>query len=122
MIDPVLFVQVPQGSALERQLASAPPPTVASGEVDIEIGPADGAGVLEPAEAGEVVASIPSPESLRREPEELHRAVRQAGPGAEPVVIVVEVAEELREDELAAALEVARRSPRPVILRVMRDA
>jgi hypothetical protein len=35
---------------------------------------------------------------------------------------VVEAAEELREDELAAILEAAGHTSRPVILRIMRDA
>jgi hypothetical protein len=35
---------------------------------------------------------------------------------------VVEAAEELRDDELAAVLEAAGHAPRPVILRVLRDA
>ena len=88
----------------------------------VEVGSADDAGVLEPSPIGEVVASLPSPEALRREADELRRAIGQAGPGSEPVVIVVEVAEELREDELDAALEAASHASRAVILRVMRDA
>ncbi len=35
--------------------------------------------------------------------------------------IVVEAAEELREQELAAVIAAADRAPRPVILRVIRD-
>jgi hypothetical protein len=35
---------------------------------------------------------------------------------------VLEVAEELREDELAAILDAARRTSRGVILRIIRDA
>jgi hypothetical protein len=36
--------------------------------------------------------------------------------------VVVEAAEELRDDELDALLEAARRSPRVVILRIQADA
>jgi hypothetical protein len=43
-----------------------------------------------------------------------------AGPGAEPLILIVEDAEELRDDELRVALAAAARSPRPVILRVIR--
>jgi hypothetical protein len=122
MIDPRLIVQVPDGGAVARQLAAAPPESVTSGQVVVEVGPADGAGVLEPPSVGEVVASLPSPEALRRESAELRRVIGHVGPGSEPIVIVVEAAEELREDELAAALEASSHAPRAVILRVMRDA
>jgi hypothetical protein len=122
MSDPRLIIQVPAGSSVDRQLAGEPPESVSSGEVVVEVGSADDAGVLEPSPIGEVVASLPSPEALRREADELRRAIGQAGPGSEPVVIVVEVAEELREDELDAALEAASHASRAVILRVMRDA
>jgi hypothetical protein len=37
-------------------------------------------------------------------------------------VVIVEAAEELREDELSVVLDAAARAPRPVILRVMADA
>jgi hypothetical protein len=36
-------------------------------------------------------------------------------------VIVIEAAEELRDDELAPVLDAAARAPRPVILRIVRD-
>jgi hypothetical protein len=45
-----------------------------------------------------------------------------AGTGVEPLVVVVEAAEELREDELAPVLEAARHTDRGVILRVAADA
>ena len=122
MSGPRLIVQVPAGSSVDRQLAGEPPESVSSGEVVVVVGSADDAGVLEPSPIGEVVASLPSPEALRREADELRRAIRQAGPGSEPVVIVVEAAEELREDELDAALEAASHASRAAILRVMRDA
>ena len=43
------------------------------------------------------------------------------GAGVEPVVVVVEAADEFREDELAAVLDAARRTSRPVIVRVIRN-
>jgi hypothetical protein len=119
---PNLIIQVPRGSAVERQLSAQPPPAVASGELVIEVGLTDAEGNLEPADAGEVVLSVPSPESLAREAAEVHRVIAHAGPGVAPLVVVVEVAEELRDDELAPVLEAAGRSSRPVILRVIRDA
>ena len=44
-----------------------------------------------------------------------------AGSGVEPLVIVVEAADELREEELAAVVDAAGHASRPAILRVMRD-
>ncbi len=119
---PSLIIQVPRGSAVKRQLSAQPPPALASGELVIEVGMTDAEGNLEPPSAGEVVLSLPSPESLVREAAEVHRIIAQAGTGVEPLVIVVEAAEELRDEELAPVLEAARRSSRPVILRVIRNA
>ena len=68
-----------------------------------------------------VVMSVLSPEGLIREHDEVRRVIRAAGTGDEPVVIVVEAADELREDELAAILGPARGSRRPVILRIAAD-
>jgi hypothetical protein len=65
--------------------------------------------------------SVLSPESLRRERAELDRALEVRG--TEPPVIVIEAAEELREDELAAVVEAARhRDVDAVILRIERSA
>ena len=67
------------------------------------------------------VLSVPSPETLAREAAEVRRAIAQAGTGVEPLVVVVEAADELRDDELAAVLEAAGHTSRRVIMRVMRD-
>ena len=85
------------------------------------MGEADPHGNLEGANAGEVVLSYPSPESLTREREEVHRVLAHAGTGTEPLVIVLEAAEELTDEELAVVLEGAGRAERPVILRVIRN-
>jgi len=45
----------------------------------------------------------------------------RAGTGVEPLIVVVEAAEELREDELASVVDAAQHAPRAVILRVLRD-
>ena len=42
--------------------------------------------------------------------------------GDEPLTIVVEAAEYLREDELSVVLDAARRADRLVILRILADA
>jgi hypothetical protein len=112
-------VQVPRGGALQRQLREQPPPAVANGEIVVESGPTDAQGTLEPPAAGEVVLSVASPEALANE---VRRVIAHAGTGVEPLLLVVEAAEELREEELSAVLEAAAHTSRPVILRVIRGA
>ena len=68
-----------------------------------------------------MILSVLSPEALRREPERVRDAVRQAADSDEPPVIIVEAAEELREDELAVVLGAADRAHRIVIMRVMEN-
>jgi hypothetical protein len=122
MVDrPTLIVQAARGSAVERQLEPLVPWDVSGGEVVLNVLPADDHGHLEPPAAGQVVLSVPSPEALSREAAEVRRVIARAGTGVEPLVIAVEAAEELREDELAAVVESVGRTSRPVILRVMRD-
>src|SRR5258708_40374259 len=121
-VDPKLVIQVPRGSAVDRQLSAQGLASIADGEVLVEGLPADAEGVLEPPAAGQVVLSVPSPEALAREADEGRRVIGQAGTGVEPLVVGVEAAEELREDELAAVLDAAGHASRAVILRVFRDA
>lgn len=87
----------------------------------VETGPTDAEGVLEAPAAGQVVLSLLSPEALEREASEVRRVIGQAGTGVEPLVVVVEAAEELRESELAALLSAASHASRAVILRIVRD-
>jgi hypothetical protein len=117
-----ILVQVPRGSAVQSQLSEQPPSSVSSGDVVVEVGATDAEGNLEQAAAGEVVLSVPSPEALAREADEVRRVIARAGTGAEPLVVVVEAAEELREDELAPLLAAAVHTSRSVIVRVIRDA
>jgi hypothetical protein len=119
--EPRLIIQVPRGGAVERQLNASPPPILSSGEVVVIAGATDDHGQLEAPTAGEVVLSLPSPEALVREAEEIRVVLARAGKGVEPLVVVLEAAEELREDELAAIVEAAGHSSRAVILRVVRD-
>jgi hypothetical protein len=117
-----VIVQVARGSAVEQQLSAQAPRSVADGEVVVDIGATTADGHLDPPPAGKVVLSVPSPETLAREPDEVRRVIAGAGTGPEPLVVVVEAAEELRDDELAAVVDAAGHTSRPVILRVMRDA
>jgi hypothetical protein len=119
---PRLIIQLPRGSAVDRQLSGQRPQSLASGDVVVEVGPTDAEGLLEAPAAGQVVLSLPSPEALEREAAEVRRVIGQAGTGVEPLVVVVEAAEELREDELAAVLDAAGHTSRAVILRIIRDA
>lgn len=120
--NPAVMLQFPRGGSLERQLAADPPASVAQGAVLAAPGETDDQGVLVPPDAGEVVLTVPSPEALSREPAEVGRVIEHAGTGTEPLVIVIDDAEELREEELAALVQAAARSSRPVIVRVIRDA
>ena len=115
---PALILQVPEGSSVEDALRRERPPSVADGAVVVETLAPGPDGRLEPPAAGEIVFSTLGPEGLARDRDTLRRVVDEAGTGSEPLLVVVEAAEELREDELAPVLEAARHSPRPVILRV----
>jgi hypothetical protein len=88
----------------------------------VEVGATDTEGNLELLAGGEVVLSVPSPEALAREAAEVRRVIAHAGTGVEPLVLVVEAAEELRDEELAPVLEAAGHTSRAVILRIIRNA
>jgi hypothetical protein len=119
---PALIIQLPRDGAVDRQLSTQPPASVVGGEVVVEVGPTDAEGNLEPADAGEVVLSVASPEALARDAGEVQRVIAHAGTGIQPLIVEVEAAEELRDDELAPVLEAAAHASRTVILRVIRDA
>jgi hypothetical protein len=119
--EPGLIVQLPRDGAADRYLRADPPPSVASGQVVLDHVTPGADGRLEPPEAGEVVMSVLSPEALTREPDEVRDAIRQAPAGHQPLVIIVEAAEYLREDELAVVLDAAAGASRRVIMRVMAD-
>ena len=115
-----LIIQVPRDGPLDRQLGQAPPPSLAGTEVVVERLVADAEGALDAPHGAEVVMTVPSPASLAREPAEVRRVIERAGSGVEPLVIVVEVAEELHDDELAPVIAAAGHATRPVILRITR--
>jgi hypothetical protein len=120
--DAVVIVQLPRGSAVDRYLRTYPPPSVASGRVVLDQLATGPDGRLVPPEAGEVVMSVLSPEALRSDQQEVRDVILQAAPDSGLLVIVVEAAEELREDELATVLDAAARADRDVVLRVMAGA
>jgi len=118
---PALIVQLPRDGEADRNLRADPPASVASGRVALDHVTPGEDGRLEPPEAAEIVMSVPSPEALRREPDEVRDAIERAPDSHEPLVIIVEAAEYLREDELAVVLAAAAGSSRPVIVRIMAD-
>lgn len=123
MTSPVrLIVQLARDGEVDRQLRADPPPSIASGQVVLDHVAGDASGNIGPPEASEVVMSVLSPEALTRDREEVEDVVRRAEAGDEPLMIVVQAAEELREEELAAVLDAAQRADRLVILRIMADA
>lgn len=118
---PNIIVQVPRGSAIERQLHEEPPAAFRGDDVLIETGPTDKQGNLE-ALAGEVVLSVPSFEVLERQADGLGHLLRQAGTGAQPLVIVIGAAEEIEDQLATAVVDAARNAPRPVFVRVIRPS
>jgi len=117
-----LIVELTRDSAVDRNIRADVPPSVKSGRVVLDHIEADDLGRLVPPPAGEVVLTVLSPEGLRRDPQVVRDAVAQAAGDDQPPVIVVEEAEYLREDELAAVLDAADRADRVVIVRIMADA
>jgi hypothetical protein len=115
-----LIIQVPEGGRLEErlreELAGVP-----SAEVTIAPLRPVSPGRIDPPEAARPVFSTASPEGLVTAGDELVRAVRAARGGVAPLAVVVEGAEELRSDQLAAALEAAAQAERDVILVLMRE-
>jgi hypothetical protein len=118
---PKLIIQLARRGAVHRQLSTQALQGVDDHDVVVEVGETDAAGNLVPPAAGQVVLSLSSPEALEREADEVRRVIGQAGTGVEPLVVVVEAADELRDDELAALLDAASHSSRAVILRIIRD-
>lgn len=117
-----LIIQVPGGAAVDRELRAEPLPSMRSGAAVVEDLPPEPGGELEEPDVGKVVLSVPSPEALEREADAVRRVIDEAGSGPEPLIVEVEVAEHLREEELASVLDAAAHTERAVIVRVMRDA
>lgn len=119
--NPALIIQVPRGSAIERQLAEDRPPSLAADDVLVQTGPTDAEGVLE-ALAGDAVLTVPAPGELGRHADELRRVLDRAGSGTAPLIVIVQAGEELLEEDAAPLARAARRAPRTVILRVIRPS
>jgi hypothetical protein len=83
--------------------------------------PRDALGSVE-IRAGDEAAQAPVAGGITREQDEVRRVIDRAGAGDEPLVVIVEAAEELRDDELAVVLDAADRTSRPVVLHVAGEA
>jgi hypothetical protein len=121
-IESSVVVQLARDGAVDRHFQTeALPDSIVSGRVALDHIEADPGGVIGPPPAGEVVLSVLSPEGLR-DSQVVHDVVRRAQAGDEPLVITVDAAEYLREDELAAVLDAADHARRLVIVRILADA
>jgi hypothetical protein len=117
-----VIVELARDGEVDRNLRADPPPSLASDQVVLDHVEAGPGGDIGPPEAGEVIMSVPSPEALRRDAQEVRDSVSQADDSDEPLTVVVEAAEYLREDELSVVLDAAERADRLVILRILADA
>jgi hypothetical protein len=116
-----VIVELARDGAVDRNLRADPPSSVSSGRVVLDHFGSGADGHLEPPGGGEVVLSVLSPEALR-DRQQVQDVLLRTDTSDEPPVILVEAAEELREDELDAVLDAAERVQRVVILRIMADA
>jgi hypothetical protein len=116
-----LVLQVPIDGALDRALRADPPPSVADGTVALDAAPADDRGRLERPDVGEVVLAVASPEGIPRQGDDLRRVLHLSGAGVQPLVVEIDRASELREDELAPIVAAARDADRAVVVRVLGD-
>jgi hypothetical protein len=114
-----LIIQVPHGSSIDLFLKADPPAAIADVRVIVEHLGAGEDGKLLPPEAGEVVLGVPSPETFRREPEQVTAAISAAAEDGPPLVILVDGAESLRDDEVGIILDAAAQTDRIVILRIL---
>ena len=114
-----LIIQVPHGSSIDLYLKADPPAAIADVRVIVEHLAGGDDGRLLPPEAGEVVLTVPSPEALRREPGQVADAISAADGDGPPLIVLVDGAEELRDDEIDAVLDAALQTDRIVILRIL---
>ena len=114
-----LIIQVPRDSSVGRYLKADPPAAIADVRVVVEHLQPGADGKLLPPEAGEIVLNVPSPETLRREPEQVGQAISRAADDGRPLVVLVEGAEQLRDDELSTILQAALTAGGIVIMRIL---
>jgi hypothetical protein len=115
-----VVVLVPRDSRAHHALRDDPPPSVAGGAVVVTpVTPVGDTSRIEPPATGTVVFSLPSPEVLLRDADDVRRAVDLAPPGAEPVVVLLAAADALREEHLALLVEAGARAPSALVVAVL---
>jgi hypothetical protein len=114
-----LIIQLPRGSSIDENVREEPPTAVTDGRAVVESLDPDANGDLLPPRAGEIILTVPSPEALRREPAEILRVVTEAAADGDPLVVLVEGAEYLRDNQLDPVLSAAAQTDRLLILRVL---
>jgi hypothetical protein len=114
-----LIIQLPRDSSVAQTVREDPPASLQDSRVVLEHLPADEDGRLLPPAAGEILVTVPSPEGLRRQSYEILSAVTAAEEDGGPLVVLVEGAEYLRDNEIAPVLEAAAATKRVVILRIL---
>jgi hypothetical protein len=114
-----LIIQLPRDSSVDVHLREEPPASLTDRRVVLEHLTAGPDGKLAPPEAGEILVTVPSPEALRRNPDYVLEVVTAAAEDGGPLVLLVEGAEYLREDEIAPVLEAAAATKRVLILRIL---
>ena len=115
-----VVVLVPSGSRPHHALRDDPPPSVAGGAVVVSpVTPVGTTSRIEPPDSGHVVFSLPSPDVLLRDADDVRRAVDLAPHGPGPVVVVLEAADELREEHLALLVEAGARAPSPLVVALL---
>ncbi len=114
-----LIIQLPRDSSVDVHLREEPPASLTDRRVVLEHLSAGPDGKLTPPEAGEILLTVPSPEALRRETDDLLRLVIDAAEDGGPLVVLVEGAEYLRDDEIAPVLDAAAATKRVLILRIL---
>lgn len=114
-----LIIQLPRGSSVDVHLREEPPASLTDRRVVLEHLTAGPDGKLEPPEAGEILLTVPSPEALRRQAGEVLREVVDAEEDGGPLVVLVEGAEYLRDDEIGAVLDAAAATKRVLLLRIL---
>lgn len=116
--NPALIIELPAGSALERSLRAGPPDWFGADVLVAGI-EADQEGRIPAPQAGQVVLTVPAPEALTGQADELRRVIDGEPDESKPAIVIIGVAESLRAEEMAPVLEASRRTRRSVIVRVI---
>lgn len=114
-----LIIQLPRDSSVDVHLREEPPASLTDRRVVLEHLSAGPDGKLAPPEAGEILLTVPSPEALRRNPDYVLDVVTAAAEDGGPLVLLVEGAEYLRDNEIAPVLDAAAATKRVLILRIL---